>query len=146
MQQDICSTASLISHIHSISAEFLNKRISEQGLEELISSHGFILFCLSQTDKMTMGELAAKINRDKSTTTVLVRKLKEAGFVKIKKSESDARCKYLSLTTLGKKWNDLTSSLSHDLIKTYFKGFTEKEEQTLFSLLTRISENIEKSL
>src|SRR5574344_1095996 len=151
MSHDISSTASLISRIHTESAEFLTKRLNEQelnspdGLSELASSHGFILFCLSKTTRMTMGELAEKINRDKSTTTVLVRKLVKAGFVQMEKSQTDSRCKYLMLTERGREWNKLTANLSHDLLKTYFKGFTQDENETLLTLLNRVSANLSSS-
>jgi MarR family transcriptional regulator, organic hydroperoxide resistance regulator len=151
MSHDASSTASLISRIHTESAEFLTKRLNEQelrspdGLSELASSHGYILFCLSKTSRMTMGELAEKINRDKSTTTVLVRKLTKAGFVRIEKCSTDSRCKYLMLTDRGREWNELTARLSKELLKTYYKGFSAKEKETLFSLLNRVSDNLSSS-
>ncbi|MDE6773297.1 MAG: MarR family transcriptional regulator, partial [Treponemataceae bacterium] len=75
MDYGVDAVVSLISRIHSLSQDFLRRKMTEAGLPELVSSHGFMLFCLSRTEQMTLGELAQRINRDKSTTTVLVRKL-----------------------------------------------------------------------
>ena len=78
---DVNSSISLLSNIHSITADFLTERLKTKGFPDFASSHGNILFQLSVNEKMTMGELSEKINRDKSTTTVLVRKLESEGFI-----------------------------------------------------------------
>ena len=88
---DVNSSISLLSHIHSITADFLTRKLSERGFPEFASSHGNILFQLSVNEKMTMGELAERINRDKSTTTVLVRKLEAEGFLTGSPDPSDKR-------------------------------------------------------
>ena len=77
---DVNSSISLLSNIHTITADFLIEKLKERGFPDFASSHGNILFQLSVNEKMTMGDLAEKINRDKSTTTVLVRKLESEGF------------------------------------------------------------------
>lgn len=143
MTYTISSTLSLISHIHSESQEFLEKRLAEKGLESLASSHGFILFILSKKKSMLMGELSSAINRDKSTTTVLVKKLEKLGFVKTQKSEEDSRKKIITLTEKGKKYNETTAELSKELLTKAFSGFSDEEKNSLFSLLCKLSENLE---
>ena len=80
IEQDTSSILALISRIHSSTADFLAKKLSEQGLEDMTSSYGNILFRLSLEKKLTMSDLAKKINRNKSTLTVLVRNLEKEGF------------------------------------------------------------------
>lgn len=137
----INSSISMISHIHSEAAAFLVQKLAEKGLPELASSHGNILFQLSQNQTMTMGELARNINRDKSTTTVLVRKLKNAGLIQVLSDKSDKRNKILSLTEKGMEYNQLTAEISQELIQTFYKDFSEQEKQQFFSFLKRIEEN-----
>ena len=72
-------TLSIISKIHSLSSSFLKKELEEKGLKELVSSHGNILFQLSVSEQLSMTEIASRIHRDKSTTTVLVKKLEKEG-------------------------------------------------------------------
>ena len=142
MQGDgINSSISMISHIHSEAAAFLVQKLAEKGLPELASSHGNILFQLSQNQTMTMGELARNINRDKSTTTVLVRKLQNAGLVQITSDHTDRRNKILSLTEKGNEYNKLTAEISQELIQTFYKDFSDTEKQQFFSFLKRIEEN-----
>lgn len=141
MEYDVSSTVSLVSHIHSLSADFLRSRLNQKGLPELSSSHGFILFLLSKEEELTMGEIARRINRDKSTTTVLVRKLENNGLVETFSNKKDARSKLIKLTAKGMEYNKITSELSTELIQTFYKGFSAEEKSQLLNYLQRISEN-----
>ena len=71
---DSSSLVSLISNIHTAASDFLEEKLKEYGLPDMVSSHGFILYRLSLAERLTMGELAQLVNRDKSTVTVLIRK------------------------------------------------------------------------
>ncbi|MBR0477092.1 MAG: MarR family transcriptional regulator, partial [Treponema sp.] len=112
----------------------------------LVSSHGFILFQLAEKEKLTMKDIASIINRDKSTTTVLIKKLLDKGLVKQESSIDDKRIKYITLTAKGKKLNSLTSSISRELLNVCYQGFSQQEKETLLSLLCRLNGNIENSL
>ena len=143
MNYTVDSVVSLISHIHSASADFLNRRLSKT--DSFVSSHGFILFLLSENHKMTMGQIAEKINRDKSTTTVLIKKLLEKGLVKTENCSEDSRKKIISLTEDGKKYNALTGGISRQLLEACYKDFTGEEKETLLKLLVKMSRNIEEN-
>ena len=93
MAKDFDTSIAKVSQIHTLTAEFLKKRLAQCGFDDFVSSHGYILYQLSQNQGITMKELAAKINRDKSTTTVLVRKLEGAGLVKVTVDATDKRNK-----------------------------------------------------
>lgn len=138
---NINNSISAISHVHSLTQTFLIQRLNELGLPEFVSSHGNILFQLSVNKTMKMGELAEKINRDKSTTTVLVRKLEENGFVTSVNDSLDKRNKIICLTDKGKKYNEVTTSISKELISTFYKGFDETEKEKLVEFLNRIQTN-----
>ena len=138
---DVNSSISLLSHIHSITADFLTQKLSERGFPEFASSHGNILFQLSVNEKMTMGELAERINRDKSTTTVLVRKLEAEGFITGTPDPSDKRSRIIFLTPKGKQFNKTAKALSEELLSTFYKDFTEQEKEDFFHSLLKIQEN-----
>lgn len=141
MSGGIKNSISTVSHIHSLAADFLTGKLSKQGLENFASSHGNILYQLSLTDKMRLHELSEKINRDKSTTTVLVRKLEQQGLVQTQSEPDDKRVKLISLTQKGRDYNDLTARISVELADTFFEGFTEDEKNTLAALLSRVEKN-----
>ena len=107
----------------------------------LASSHGNILFQLSVNEKMTMGDLAEKINRDKSTTTVLVRKLEKDGFITGESDPADKRSRVIYLTEKGKDFNQTAHELSNELLSTFYKGFSEEEKNLFFQSLLKVKEN-----
>lgn len=141
MIDGINSSISMVSHIHSKTADFLALELAQNGLPEFVSSHGNILFQLSLNKSMTMGELSKKINRDKSTTTVLVRKLQQADLVKIISDTNDKRNRLISLTEKGTEYNQKTAAISNELINTFYKGFSEEEKQIFLNFLKRIENN-----
>lgn len=141
MKTPIDSSAALLSRVHSAASDFLEKSLSQKGLPNFASSHGFILFSLSRKKTMTMTELSQKINRDKSTMTALARKLEKKGLVKISASENDARAKVVSLTAKGKKYNEATSLVSRELSKKFYAGFSPKEKRQFVDFLSRIEGN-----
>ena len=141
---DVNSSISLLSNIHSITADFLTERLKNKGFPDFASSHGNILFQLSVNEKMTMGELSEKINRDKSTTTVLVRKLEKEGFITGDPDPSDKRSRIIYLTEKGKQFNSTARQLSKELLDTFYKDFTEEEKISFFSALIKIKENFNK--
>ena len=138
------SSVSQLSHVHSLTADFLKKRLAENGFDDFASSHGNILFQLSINKSITMKELASKINRDKSTTTVLVRKLEKEGLVKVLPSPDDRRNKILSLTEKGTEYNALMKKLSKELVTKFYHGFTEKEIEQFGEFLKRIEGNFQQ--
>jgi len=138
---DVNSSISLLSNIHTITADFIIEKLKERGYPDFASSHGNILFQLSVNEEMTMGELSEKINRDKSTTTVLVRKLESEGFITGKPDPADKRSRIIYLTAKGKQFNQTAMDLSKDLLETFYRGFSEEEKQTFFQALMRIKDN-----
>ena len=141
MERNINSSISLVSHIHGTTADFLTKELAAQGFDDFATSHGNILFQLSLNTQMTMGDLSRKINRDKSTTTVLVRKLMKEGYVEEKPSAEDKRSKLITLTAKGMQYEKVTSNISKQLLDTFYKGFTEEEKLQFLGYLERIHEN-----
>ena len=141
---DVNSSISLLSNIHSTTADFLISKLAEQGFNDFASSHGNILFQLSIHEQMTMKELAQKINRDKSTTTVLVRKLEDEGYISGTPDPNDKRSRIIHLTEKGKKYNTITSDISNELISTFYKDFTDSEKEQFLEYLQRIKKNFEK--
>lgn len=141
MENDVKNSINLLSHIHSQSADFLQKKLSQAGFENFASSHGNILFQLSRQESLKMNELAKIINRDKSTTTVLIRKLEKEGYIKTSASAEDRRIKIVSLTEKGKKYNSSTGEISAELLQCFYKGFTDEEKETFTKMLIRIAGN-----
>ena len=142
---DVNSAISLLSHIHSITADFLISQLKDKGFQEFASSHGNILFQLKTNGEMKMGDLAKNINRDKSTTTVLVRKLEAEGLVSTRTDNSDKRSKTIFLTEKGTQYNKAMGDISKSLLSTFYSGFSENEKNDFYKYLQRIEGNFNKN-
>lgn len=134
---------SKISLVHTLCKDFLKAELNKQGLPRLTSSHGHILYLLSKEPFLSMQEIAKKINRDKSTTTVLIKKLRDLGLVEISVSPSDSRVKCVKLSPLGVEYNRHTQQISDTLKSRFFTGLSSSDAQNLSTLLDKISHNFD---
>lgn len=142
---NINSPISILASIHADADEFLNKAMADKGITELASSHGNIMFQLNKNGNLSMSELSSLINRDKSTTTVLVKKLETKGLIKVSTSLIDKRGKEVSLTEEGKKFNNITSEISQELLNIFFSDFSDEDKKKFIQYLLRIKSNFNNS-
>ena len=142
MDYTVNTVISLISRIHSQTQELTNSMLSKH---KLVSSHGFILYLLSVHEELTMGNLSKLINRNKSTTTVLIRKLIEEDLIKVGQAKNDTRKKIISLTEKGREYNSLTAAGSQNLLKSCYMDFSDEEKDTLLMLLKKMSRNLDQN-
>lgn len=133
--------SALIAHVATITSHYLQDELTKAGFQALSPSHGFILFQLSQNKTMTMTQLSAKINRDKSTTTSLIHKLESNGYIVRSISLEDKRIRFIQLSEKGLSYTEITQKISNKLINRIYTGFSEQEKQTLFNLLQRVEQN-----
>ncbi|WP_428770111.1 MarR family transcriptional regulator [Treponema sp. HNW] len=141
MEEDLNNISSLVSKISSNISSYLNRSLAERGFAGIASSHGYIVYLLAKNGKMKMGDLARCIHKDKSTATALIKKLEREGYIRRERSETDNRITFVSLTEKGSAYTQAASEISRTLIDTCYKGFSEEEKQTLFSLLCKVEEN-----
>ncbi len=145
----LTTISSLIAHIHTEATNFLDLQLKNEGLSKLAASHGFIIFTLSRNKDeetselkpLTMTEVAQKIDKDKSTTTVLIEKLVKLGYVHREKSKIDSRVSFISLSEKGKSYSNQMEQISKILSEKFYAGFSEDEKKTVFSLLEKIQSN-----
>lgn len=136
---------SLISRIDTITSLFLKNKLELQGFRGIVSSHGFILHLLTLHEKLSMGEISKLINRDKSTTTALIKKLEQGGFLKKMPCKEDSRIRYIMLTNKGLKLTATTIDISNELIETAYKDFSDTEKTDLYRLLLKLENNFKNS-
>ena len=145
----LSTISSLIAQIHTEATNYLDAKLQAEGLSKLATSHGFIIFTLSRNKDeetselkpMTMSEIAQKVGKDKSTTTVLIEKLVKLGYVHREKSTFDSRVWLISLSEKGKSYTNQMEQISKELSEKFYEGFSEDEKKTVFSLLKKIQSN-----
>jgi DNA-binding MarR family transcriptional regulator len=123
---------------------FIEERLHENGLAELIPSHGNILTALYENHgRLTMKEIAETIGKDKSTITPLVNKLLEFGYITKEKSASDKRVTYIILTSKGKQIESEFSAISREVSSTAYKDFSREEKAVFLRLFKKLNNNFD---
>jgi DNA-binding MarR family transcriptional regulator len=133
---------SLISKINEHGNKFILQKLKSNKINGLVPSHGDILVCLYNTDKITMKDIAEKINRTRPTVSVLVDKLEKLGYVKREISSKDNRYTYISLTQKGKDFKPLFIEISNELNKKLCKNLSDEDTKILEKLLEKINKNM----
>lgn len=128
----------LVSKIHEKGNRFIIEQLKKNGADGLVPSHGDILICLYEQDKMTMKDIADKIHRTRPTVTVLVDKLEKLGYIKREISQEDSRYTYIILTKKGQDFKPIFEKISEDLNNLLYKNLTEQESNILDNLLQKI--------
>ena len=128
----------LVSKIHEKGNRFIIEQLKKNGADGLVPSHGDILICLYEQDKMTMKDIADKIHRTRPTVTVLVDKLEKLGYIKREISQEDSRYTYIVLTKKGQDFMPIFEKISKDLNNLLYKNLTEQESNILENLLQKV--------
>ncbi len=120
---------------------FLIQELKKHDLKGISQSHGVILGALCLKDRMQIKELAAFVNRDKSTITAIINKLINLGYVEKETDSKDNRINLIRLTEQGRKIKSNIKSISEDLRLTAYKGLSNEEKTILSMLISKISKN-----
>ena len=136
-------TVIMISEIKEASDNFLKNELEKRGIKGIVPSHGGILATLYAKDKpLTMTEVATNIRKTPATTTVLVDKMVDMGYVTREKSLEDARFTNITLTQKGKDFRDVFFEISIKLNDKFHSELSQLEADILEKLLEKIERNI----
>jgi DNA-binding MarR family transcriptional regulator len=115
--------------------------MAEQGIHDLATSHGDIIYALYNHQHMTMAEIAKNIRKDKSTVTALVDKLVRTGYVAKERDATDSRIVHVALTTKGEALQPIFEDISQRLLDTFYANVTDDEKKELLRILIKIHDN-----
>jgi DNA-binding MarR family transcriptional regulator len=131
----------LISRIHDNAHHFITKKLQEQGIGDIVPSHGGILASLYQYGPMSMKELAQRVHRKKNTLTVLVEKLINLGYIARSTVPGDRRVSMISLTDKAKQIQANFEEISRELINKVYQDVSAEEKICLVTLLQKVDKN-----
>jgi len=124
--------------------KFIQDKLKEKGLNDLVPSYGNILTALYDNDgKLSMKEIGGLIGKDKSTVTALVNKLSKLGYVKKEKCKEDRRVTYVKITKKSEEIEDKFNDISKEVYLTAYKNFSEEEKEVLLKLLKKLNNNFD---
>lgn len=131
-----------ISRAKANMIKFIENKLKENKLDDLIPTHGNILTALYESDKnLTMKEISKKIGKDKSTVTSLVNRLITLGYVEKEKCTKDKRVTYIGLTQKARDIEGSFNFISSQVKETAYSNFTEDEKKEFLRLLRKLSSN-----
>ena len=124
--------------------KFIEEKLHENGLDDLVPSYGNILTVLYDNDgSLSMKEIGELLGKEKSTITTLVNKLEKLGYVNKVKSTKDRRNTYVCLTEKGKNSEPIFGVISSEVGNTAYRNFTQDEKNELLRLLKKLNQNFD---
>lgn len=137
----IDNTFFLIGRIKEHYTDFLEDELKMRGMHNFVTSHADILIVLKMCGELTLSEVADKINRDRSTITTLVAKLRKFGYVRQRKNENDSRSSFLSLTEKGQALLPEFQAITKILFEKATNGILEGEWVNFRKVLDKLYKN-----
>ncbi|WP_261305232.1 MarR family winged helix-turn-helix transcriptional regulator [Paenibacillus andongensis] len=132
---------SLISKIREKINRFIVSEMVKYGVDDIATSHGDIIYALLKKSRLTMAEIAKKIDKDKSTVTALVDKLVRLGYVTKERDTVDTRVVYVALTHKGEELRPVFEAISKEMLDVFYLDISEKEKEELLRILMKIYNN-----
>ncbi len=125
------------SRLRALGNAIILAGLNRHGLLDIVPSHGDIIHVLLCVGSCSMSELASRIGRTRSTTTVLVRKLERAGYVCRERDSADARGVRISLSKRGYALEPAFWEIAGTLENRIRERLTDEEVGQLETLLAR---------
>ena len=124
-----------LSRIHDWQERFVQNAIRKAGYPDLAVSHCEIVSFIGNKGPSTAAQIATRIMKDRSTVTVLVRKLESAGLLWRAPNEADGRSSWIALTAEGKRLHRKLLAVFGRLRRTVHSVVPENDRKVLFRSL-----------
>ncbi len=120
-------TLSTLSRIRENANKLIVSELERYGHQGLAPSHGNILSVLLFQGEMTKTEISEAINKDRSTVTVLLRKLQQHGYIDTRPNHKDSRSSIVFLTKKGKDMKSEFIEISERLFERQYLCMTDEQ-------------------
>lgn len=131
------SVEELINIILSKSEQLEEAMKQESNLKNLTVKQLLCIELIHDMENPTSSELAQKLQITKPSTSVMLDRLEEHGFIKKIQSDSDRRSAHVHLTTKGDKAAHLHMYMHKRFAGLLTKGLTHSEKEILIVLLNK---------
>ncbi|MGL5979057.1 MAG: MarR family winged helix-turn-helix transcriptional regulator [Erysipelotrichaceae bacterium] len=122
--------------------KYLEAKLNEHDLSDLIPSHGNILTSLYESGgALTMKDIALRIGKDKSTVTSLINTLLKLGYVEKETCNKDKRVTYIKLSDKAMNIQSKYNTICLEVKETAYQGFTAEEKEQFLFLLKKLNDN-----
>ena len=142
----VIDMVSVVARTRALANRYLVQQMGVRGLEGLVTSHGDVLLQLFAEDGLPMRELAARVHRDPSTVTTLVKKLADAGYVRTERGVRDRRSVVVLLTERGRVLERDFQEISQCLLEVQRKGIDDARMEAAREVLLQMQQNFAAAL
>ena len=142
----VIDMVSVVARTRALANRYLVQQMGMRGLEGLVTSHGDVLLQLFAEDGLPMRELAARVYRDPSTVTTLVKKLADAGYARTERGLLDRRSVVVFLTERGRLLERDFQEISHRLLEVQRKGIDDARMEAAREVLLQMQQNFAAAL
>ncbi len=132
----------LISKIKQISGRIFDKMLKDNGITDLNTAQGRIIFSLWQKDNISIVELTHLTALGKTTLTSMLERLEQVGYIVREPDKEDKRKIVVSLTEKSKKLRDKYEDVSRQMLNLFYKGLSEEEIDVFEGTLNYILNNL----
>lgn len=91
---------------------------------------------LSEKGQLTLNEIVEKLNSDKATISIMIKKLKEKGMLVGTRDEKDKRKVHLTLTDKMKELSVEIKQVEEEVAESIFSNLTDEQIGTLTDVIT----------
>ncbi|SFE44859.1 DNA-binding transcriptional regulator, MarR family [Paenibacillus algorifonticola] len=130
---------SLVAKIRDKANKRIVSELEANQITGIVPSHGDILmFLYREKQPLTVKALAEKIHRTQPTTTVLINKLEQLGYVERTKDEKDSRVSLITLTERGRELEPIFLAISQQINDVIYGSLSEEQSLQLEQLLEQV--------
>jgi len=130
---------SLISKIHQISGRIFNRILQQEGIAEINSAQGRILFALWEKDGIPITTLSKMTLLERSTLTGMLDRLERDGLIARIPSPDDRRAILIHRTEKDRQFQKKYLDVSEKMLGIFYRGISAGEidrfEKTLEQVL-----------
>lgn len=120
---------------------YLREKISPYGFSR--GEFPFLVRLLKKGDGISQKEICQDVNISKSTTSKMINKLVEEGYLRMERDPEDKRVKRIYLTDKKEEIEDIVREIEQEVYEMMFKDFDHGERELYMHFLERIIDNIQ---
>ena len=136
----------LITRIKQVGGRVFDRILSQKKIDVFNGAQGRILYVLWQDNGVPISELSRQTGLATTTLTSMLDRMETAGLIYRDRGDKDRRKIRIFLTDKAKGLEEDYNSVSEEMSRIYYKGFSDQEIEQLESYLERILINVEEEL
>ena len=136
----------LITRIKQVGGRVFDRILFQKKIDVFNGAQGRILYVLWQDNGVPISELSRQTGLVTTTLTSMLDRMETADLIYRDRGDKDRRKIRIYLTEKAKGLEEDYNSVSEEMSRIYYKGFSDQEIEQLESYLERILINVEEEL